>query len=127
MSTPVLFTVSYESPIGRIEIQGSEAGVSVLDFVDPGRSRPRSRGKSQLPTPLADALAQIDEYFRSVRTAFTVKLDLRGTDFQKEVWARLLRVKFGQTTTYKALAASVGRPAAAGRFPEASDEPVPHD
>ncbi len=112
MPTPALFAVFYDSPIGRIEIQGSEAGISALDFVDPGRARPRPRGKAPLPAPLAECMKQIDEYFRSIRTAFTVKLDLRGTDFQKKVWANLLRVKFGRTTTYKALAAAVGRPAA---------------
>ena len=112
MSEPGAFIVSYKSPIGSIEIQGSEAGVFALDFVDAGPARPGRRGKRPLPKPLAEGLEQIDEYFRSVRTAFTVKLDLRGTDFQREVWAKLLRVKFGQTTTYKALAAAVGRPAA---------------
>lgn len=112
MPTPALFVVSYDSPIGRIEIQGSEAGIFALDFVDPEGTRPRRKSASSLPAPLAEGLEQIDEYFRSVRTVFAVKLDLRGTDFQKQVWAKLLRVKFGHTTTYKALAAAVGRPAA---------------
>jgi methylated-DNA-[protein]-cysteine S-methyltransferase len=112
MPASVLFVTSYDSPIGRIEIRGSEAGISGLEFVDPGGARPRRKSASSLPAPLAEALEQIDEYFRSVRTAFSVALDLRGTDFQKRVWAKLLRVKFGRTTTYKDLAAAVGRPAA---------------
>lgn len=112
MPAPFLFTAFYDSPIGRIEIQGSEAGISRLDFVDPEAARPRPGRMSPRPAPLAECLEQLDEYFRGGRTAFTVKLDLRGTDFQKAVWAKLLRVKFGQSTTYKALAAAVGRPAA---------------
>ena len=110
MSEVDVLVAYYESPIGSIEIKGSEAGVSALNFVEIGRAQ--SRRRRLQPGLLADALAQLDEYFRSVRTVFTVKLDLRGTDFQKKVWARLLRVKFGQTTTYKALAEAVGRPAA---------------
>jgi methylated-DNA-[protein]-cysteine S-methyltransferase len=102
----------YESPIGSIEIKGTVSGICALDFVEPRHARPGRRGKVPLPGPLAESLEQLDEYFRSVRTVFTVKLDLRGTDFQKKVWTRLLRVKFGQTTTYKALAEAVGRPAA---------------
>ena len=73
---------------------------------------PGRRRRGPLPAPLADGLAQLDEYFRGDRTAFTVKLDLRGTDFQKKVWAKLLGVQFGKTTTYKDLAGAVGNPAA---------------
>ena len=111
MPKPETFIAHYRSPIGLIEIEGSAAGVCALNFVEAGRARPGRRGRVPLPEPLAEGLEQIDEYFRSVRTAFTVKLDLRGTDFQKRVWAKLLRVKFGRTTTYKALAAAVGNPA----------------
>jgi methylated-DNA-[protein]-cysteine S-methyltransferase len=102
----------YESPIGWIEIEGSEAGVSALNFVEAGKARAEKPRKGPVPAPLADCLTQLDEYFRGRRTVFTVKLDLRGTAFQKQVWAELLRVKCGRTTTYKALAEAVGRPAA---------------
>jgi len=104
--------VHHESPIGWIEIEGSEAGVSALNFVGSGSAKAERPRKELLPAPLADCLTQLDEYFRGDRTAFSVKLDLRGTAFQKQVWAKLLRVKFGRTTTYKALAEAIGRPAA---------------
>jgi methylated-DNA-[protein]-cysteine S-methyltransferase len=102
----------YESPIGTIEITGTEAGVSGLNFVDIKEERSARAKKGPLPAPVAEALAQLDGYFRGDRKVFTVKLDLRGTAFQKAVWERLLRVKFGQTITYKAVAEAVGRPAA---------------
>ncbi|MGB8959952.1 MAG: methylated-DNA--[protein]-cysteine S-methyltransferase [Candidatus Aminicenantales bacterium] len=111
MSEPDSYAAYYESPIGTIEIQGTEVGVSGLNFVDIKEEKAAPRLKGSPPGAVADGLEQIDEYFRGVRTTFTVKLDLRGTDFQKRVWAKLLRVKFGRTTTYKALAAAVGNPA----------------
>lgn len=104
--------IHYKSPIGWIEIEGSEAGVRGLGFVKAGKAKNMRPGNTPLPAPLAEGLAQVGEYFRGQRTAFSVKLDLRGTAFQKQVWAELLRVKFGRTTTYKALAEAVGRPAA---------------
>jgi methylated-DNA-[protein]-cysteine S-methyltransferase len=114
-----VFVAHYESPIGRIELRGSEAGLSGLDFVAEtacgaaGRAEPRPAAKpGSLPGPLADGLTQLDEYFRGVRTSFSVKLDLHGTPFQKQAWAKLLEVGFGRTTTYKELAAALGRPAA---------------
>src|SRR4030042_691810 len=68
-------------------------------------------GKGPLPAALADCLAQLEEYFLGDRRTFSVKLDLRGTDFQKKVWKELRSVGFGKTTTYKAIARAVGNPA----------------
>lgn len=42
-----------------------------------------------------------------------VSLDLRGTDFQLEVWAALRRVPAGQTISYAELAQRLSRPGAA--------------
>jgi methylated-DNA-[protein]-cysteine S-methyltransferase len=106
------FTGYYESPIGTIEIAGTEAGVSGLNFVDIKEERSVRLKKGPPPGPVAEALVQLEGYFRGDRRAFTVKLDLRGTPFQMRVWAELRRVGFGRTTTYKAIAAAVGRPGA---------------
>jgi len=111
MAKSAVSVARYASPIGPIEIEGSEAGVSALNFVEAKSGLSNRRAKRPLPAPLADCLAQLDEYFRGERTSFSVKLDLRGTDFQKKVWAKLLHVEFGKTTTYKALAKAVGNPA----------------
>jgi methylated-DNA-[protein]-cysteine S-methyltransferase len=112
MPEPDAFTAYYESPIGTIEIVGTEAGVSGLNFVDIKEEAKARRAKGAPPKPVADAIAQLDGYFRGDRKVFAVKLDLRGTPFQMKVWERLLRVEFGKTTTYKALARAVGRAAA---------------
>jgi methylated-DNA-[protein]-cysteine S-methyltransferase len=106
------YTAYYESPIGTIEIVGTEAGVSELNFVDIKEEAKARRPKGAPPKPVADAIAQLDGYFRGDRKTFAVKLDLRGTPFQMKVWDKLLRVEFGKTTTYKALAKAVGRAAA---------------
>jgi AraC family transcriptional regulator of adaptative response/methylated-DNA-[protein]-cysteine methyltransferase len=42
-----------------------------------------------------------------------VPLDLRGTDFQRAVWAELRRIPRGHTASYARVAFAVGRPAAA--------------
>src|SRR5512136_491211 len=111
MAKSAVSVARYESPIGPIHIEGSEAGVSRLDFVETkGTGTKRRTATGPLPAPLAECRVQLNEYFRGDRTSFSVKLDLRGTEFQKKVWAKLLQVKFGKTTTYKALAAAVGNP-----------------
>jgi methylated-DNA-[protein]-cysteine S-methyltransferase len=109
---PSVSIAYFESPIGTIEVRGTEAGVSDLNFVKAGGSRTSGAQRQDLPAPLAEALVQLEEYFLGRRRVFTVKLDLGGTEFQRSVWKKLLQVEFGRTTTYKALAEAVGRPAA---------------
>ena len=63
--------------------------------------------------PLLDETSrQLDEYFSFARRTFTLPLLQVGTDFQKRVWAKLMRVPFGETSTYLALAEAIGNPKA---------------
>ena len=103
--------VYYESPIGLLEVRGGEAGVTAVNFVESRDPAAGRRGEAALPPPLSDCLVQLDEYFRGARRAFSVKLDLRGTDFQRKVWKALRSVAFGRTVTYRELARTVGCPA----------------
>jgi methylated-DNA-[protein]-cysteine S-methyltransferase len=106
------FTAHYESPIGTIEIVGTEEGISAVNFVDIKEEKSGRRAKGAPPRPVVAALAQLEGYFRGGRRTFTVKLDLGGTAFQRRVWRELLAVPYGTTTTYKAIAEAVGQPAA---------------
>lgn len=97
----------FPSPIGPLEVAGTEAGVSFVEFADPGPVPPAP------PAPcLEECFRQLAEYFAGARRTFTVRLDLRGTPFQKRVWDALLEVPFGATTTYHAIAAALGNPRA---------------
>ena len=40
----------------------------------------------------------------------SLSLDIGGTDFQQQVWSRLLEIPRGETRTYKDLALDLGRP-----------------
>lgn len=56
--------------------------------------------------------AEMAEYFAGARREFTVALDLRGTEFQRRVWDRLLAIPCGETRTYGAIACELGDPKA---------------
>jgi len=60
----------------------------------------------------ATCQVELDEYFAGGRREFTVRLDLRGTDFQKRCWQALLEIPYGQTRSYADVARAVGRPTA---------------
>ena len=55
---------------------------------------------------------QLNEYFAGERTRFELELDFTGTAFQKEVWAALLEIPFGETRSYSDIARCIGRPKA---------------
>jgi methylated-DNA-[protein]-cysteine S-methyltransferase len=98
----------YRSPIGLIEILGTEEGLTALNFV-----RRRRRQQSRPGPELKAAVAQVDEYFRGERKQFSLTLCLEGTDFQKKAWRELMRIPYGKTATYAEVAAAIGRPEAA--------------
>jgi methylated-DNA-[protein]-cysteine S-methyltransferase len=91
----------YNSPIGVIEISESEEKIISVSFVEEG-------GNSDSSDVLANALAQLDEYFSQQRTAFDLPLSPQGTEFQKRVWDELCTIPFGKTTSYLAIAKRLG-------------------
>ncbi|MEP6716428.1 MAG: methylated-DNA--[protein]-cysteine S-methyltransferase, partial [Terriglobia bacterium] len=61
----------------------------------------------------AQAEAQLQEFFAGTRQTFDLTLNPAGSEFQKLVWAELMKIPFGQTISYAELAARAGRPGAA--------------
>lgn len=55
-----------------------------------------------------DVRVQVEEFMTGQRTAFNVKLNPQGTDFQKRVWAELCRIPCGETRSYKDVAVALG-------------------
>lgn len=55
-----------------------------------------------------DVREQLGEYFAGERRDFTLTLDPAGTTFQKAVWAALADISYGETTSYGAVAATIG-------------------
>jgi O-6-methylguanine DNA methyltransferase len=63
--------------------------------------------------PNRTAIAQLREFLEGKRAEFDLPLDLRGTPFQREVWAALLEIPYAETRSYQEVARAVGRPSAA--------------
>ena len=102
-----IYIAHYQSPIGTVEIEGTQEGIVALDFVE--HLRP---GDGELPEALKECVKQIDEYFCGQRKVFAVNLCLRGTDFQNSVWRKLMTVPYGRTYSYGEFAAAIGKPTA---------------
>ena len=57
-------------------------------------------------------VGELDEYFMGERREFTIKINPKGTDFQKRVWKELLKIGYGEVKSYKDIATSLGNPKA---------------
>jgi len=92
----------YKTPIGIVDIEGSENGIRSLFFL-PFRVK-----QQRVPACLKPCVTQLEEYFAGTRQSFDLKLDLRGTQFQLKVWNELLKIPYGTTISYVELARRVG-------------------
>ena len=62
------------------------------------------------PAATAEAAAQLRSYAAGDTETFDLPLRLAGSEFQRAVWAELLHIPYGATTTYGAVAQAIGRP-----------------
>jgi methylated-DNA-[protein]-cysteine S-methyltransferase len=76
---------------------------------------------------LRQAVQQLEEYFERKRTTFDLPLDLEAaTDFQRGVYAELIKVTYGHVVTYGDLAEAVDRPELARAVGQAvGSNPIP--
>ncbi|MGE4321700.1 MAG: methylated-DNA--[protein]-cysteine S-methyltransferase [Sphingobium sp.] len=102
------------SPVGDLTLIASMRGlVAILwEGDDPGRVRIESAAERAGHAVLDDAAGELHAYFAGRRRVFSVPLDVRGTDFQKQVWAALRAIPFGETRSYADIALAIGRPTA---------------
>lgn len=104
------YTATYRSPLGGILLAADETGLTGLWFegakyfaADLGTEyQPRE----DLPV-FHETVCWLEQYFSGKEPDFTPSLHLKGTAFQRAVWERLLRIPYGETTTYGALAAEL--------------------
>ena len=97
------------SPVGRLRLIASDSALVGIWF-EQGRDAVRHPGGlTEKPSRLLEfARAQLQEYFAAQRREFDLPLDPRGTEFQRRVWQRLLKIPYGETTSYGALASELG-------------------
>jgi methylated-DNA-[protein]-cysteine S-methyltransferase len=102
------------SPVGKLKLVASnKALVAILWENDrPHRVRLSELIEDDQHPLLLETERQLGEYFAGKRKLFSVALDMTGTQFQKDVWAALLAIPFGETRSYAQLAKQLGNPKA---------------
>ncbi|CAG4987068.1 unnamed protein product [Parnassius apollo] len=114
----------FDSPVGKIIGAADENYLYVVSFED-------SKFFERKLQTLAEAIncyyiegknhvlqkleSELKQYFDGEIKKFTVSIKTIGSDFQKEVWNKLLEIPYGSTHTYGDLAKALGRPASHAR------------
>ena len=103
---------TYSSPLGDLELESDGAALVRIRLPEETRPADADAVRRYDAEPFAAAVAQLDEYFAGNRRTFDLPLAPAGTAFQKSVWRALLRIPYGRTTSYGALADKLGKPTA---------------
>lgn len=135
---------TFDSPFGECLIAETERGICALEFLDRGMKGPGAEGV----WTREDALASLCDHWpgavfvrdaaaiaRTGKMVFDravkpdsdggIRLHIKGTNFQVQVWRALLRVPEGCVIDYGGLARRLGRPTAARAVATAvGDNPV---
>lgn len=69
-------------------------------------------GARWIENPSAFETNKLIEYLDGRRINIELPIDLRGTDFQQQVWKLVMDVPYGETASYKKIAERLGRPSA---------------
>jgi len=122
MPTTRFRSLTIDSPLGPVELGASDRGLCLCEFGSPDRVENERRQLEELlegeATSAAEgfleqAATQLAEYFHGDRPEFTLPLDTPGTSWQRQVWAALLKIPIGTTTSYGQLAERLGSPGSA--------------
>jgi methylated-DNA-[protein]-cysteine S-methyltransferase len=104
-------TIYYDylpSPVGRLLLAMDGQGLRHVHFetgreaLEPGEEWERGSGA------LHEARAQLKAYFAGKLTEFDLPLAPHGTEFQQRVWLELVRIPYGETTSYGDIARRLG-------------------
>ena len=102
----------FDSPVGPLLLAGTPEALHFISFPEGSKAfEPRTDWVGDDGGQL-EVKRQLSAYFAGELTEFNLPLALHGTDFQKRVWLRLRDIPYGKTTSYGALAHTVGCPSA---------------
>lgn len=110
--TPLIYT-RIPSPVGELLLLGDGESLHGLYMLEAPRPMSISAAWRRDPRPFAEVERQLSEYFAGAREVFDLPLQMAGTPFQRQVWAALQQIGYGQTASYGEIAAAVGAPGAA--------------
>ena len=103
---------THPSPFGKCFVATTERGICRLSF-DPAKALKELKadyGNATIVQDPAHTQTLIERIFSPSSDGTPLTLDLRGTNFQIQVWEALLRIPAGGLVTYQSIASAIGSP-----------------
>ena len=107
------------SPLGSVVVAATERGICAVSLLESDteaeehlRARFPKADITRDDVELKRALDTVRERIAGRKLDSALPLDLRGTDFQREVWNQLLAIPAGSTRSYLDVAQAIKRPKA---------------
>lgn len=89
----MIFKYSYKSPIGTLLIECNEKSLISLTITESNETDPS--------LIISKTVKWLDNYFAGKEVDINDFIfELKGTKFQKDVWQELMKIPYGQSTTY---------------------------
>ena len=109
MTTHYCYT---DSPFGKLLLVGDFQGLSHVNFQDGSAPMlPEAEWRKDAAF-FVNAIVQLKEYFAGERVRFSLRLNPKGSDFQRQVLEVVSRIPYGETSSYGDIARMVGKPKA---------------
>ncbi|XP_059052147.1 methylated-DNA--protein-cysteine methyltransferase [Achroia grisella] len=109
--------ISFESPVGKIVAAADDDFLYFVCFEDSKKIEKKIQSLSEelscnflegTNKVLESLKYELSEYFEGNLKTFSVQIKTTGSDFQKQVWAKLHQLPYGTCQTYSDLAKSIG-------------------
>jgi len=101
-----MFCLQFLSTLGWTSIEADDQYLKSITFLDN-----RTETVCSEPNDICEQTKlQLEEYFYSKRKTFELPLNPEGSSFQQSVWQQLLKIPYGQTTTYARIAGQLNNP-----------------
>ena len=84
----------FETPLGKIIAVADEEGLCSLDFDE------NASESDEENVHLTQLQRELTEYFEGKRKTFDVRLNPKGTPFQRAVWRTLCDIPYGSVISY---------------------------
>lgn len=92
-----------ETPLGIAKIEGDADGISSVSVLDETIAISET-----IPPELQECATQLNAYFSGSLKDFQLKLNPKGTEFQKRVWKALETIPYGKSCSYFELSKRLG-------------------
>lgn len=100
------------SPLGPLLAAGTTEALHYLYFPQGPKAQEAWPGWVEDPAPFENVSRQLGEYFAGKRRDFDIPLAPQGTAFQRQVWAYLATIPYGETRSYGEIARHLQKPGA---------------